>query len=524
MSLASATGSDRLIAGVESLSKRDSRTGLILAAVLAAILGAPAYAQPLSRSVYDAGISASSGTFILNGQVPYRDFWLLYGPLAGYISAAVIWLTGQNLTAFLTVGYVVLILTAVVGQRLICHRVGVLPSAAIAACAAALPLVDFGLGLSSWSVSMLFGLAAIWVASRGGRYSDLLAGLLLGLAVLARLDLGAYAAIAMLIAFRRVRPILMSVVVLLPLALVLLSIVPWSALFEQLVWYPVVGQRAFRSLPAPSLWAEGLATSPRSWLLYWGPVLVILGAIATRLRGRRFEPGETALLALAILCRLQTLSRADDWHSAQAAVPALLLLAFIFAGKHRAPTRLALGVGAGLLISLAGMSALWLGAPPDEYGRALRAASSLVMAHTKPGEPIFVGELTNRYTLLNPLMGYYLADRPAGVRDTMYNPGVTTTQATQQRMVDDLVANNVRFLLLDRQWAGCYEPSNDSRIPGVSVLDAAIARDYREVADFGALVVLARRDVDLPPIDTTGQFVAPNPARGGIVTCPDMVP
>ena len=189
-----------------------------------------------------------------------------------------------------------------------------------------------------------------------------------------------------------------------------------------------------------------------------------------------------------------------------------------------APTRIVLGLAGALLVGFASVTFLWLVAPADDYGAALRAAASIVRTHTRPGERIFVGETSNRYALVNPMLAYSLADRPAGVRDTMYNPGITTTEATQRRMVDDLRANDVRFLLLDARWSGCYETSNQSRIPGSTLLDAAIAREYRAVADFGAVVVMARRDVDVPPIAPGVQLAPTPPNDDGILRCPGEQP
>ena len=71
--------------------------------------------------------------------------------------------------------------------------------------------------------------------------------------------------------------------------------------------------------------------------------------------------------------------------------------------------------------------------PVDPYDAALTAAVDLVRLRTGANEPIFVGEFRTGHALLNPLLAYYLADRPPGVRNTMYNPGITTRAETQQR-------------------------------------------------------------------------------------------
>ena len=178
-------------------------------------------------------------------------------------------------------------------------------------------------------------------------------------------------------------------------------------------------------------------------------------------------PTDLALLILAVLCRLQTLGRADTAHDAQAAVPAILLAAYALSGVGSRAGRYAIALGAAVFIALAALPLVWLVQPTDPYDRALRSAVAEVRARTGPDKPIFAGEVRNRHAFLNPLLAYYLADRPPGVRDTMYNPGVTTTDPTQQRMVDDLQRNRVRYLILDARYADCYETWNlvGNRVP-----------------------------------------------------------
>ena len=80
-------------------------------------------------------------------------------------------------------------------------------------------------------------------------------GLILGLAVLARQDLGAYGLIAVIASSRSLRPLAGAAIILVPAAVALLLLVPASALFDQLVWDPLVGTREFRGLPGPALTA-----------------------------------------------------------------------------------------------------------------------------------------------------------------------------------------------------------------------------------------------------------------------------
>ena len=129
------------------------------------------------------------------------------------------------------------------------------------------------------------------------------------------------------------------------------------------------------------------------------------------------------------------------------------------------------------------------------YDRTLIATSDWVRAATNPEDRIFVGLTSHRYTVLTPLIVYYLADRGPGVRDTMFNPGVTNTDRGQTRMVGDLERTAAPYLVLDRPTSGLSEPYNDSRIPGSTLLDDYITAHYHTVCDLGSLVIQARNDL-----------------------------
>ena len=100
----------------------------------------------------------------------------------------------------------------------------------------------------------------------------------------------------------------------------------------------------------------------------------------------------------------------------------------------------------------------------------------------------------------------------------MYNSGVTNTAATQTRMVADLAANHVRFLILDVGFATCFEASNESRIAGSSTLDQAIKADYSVVANFGAVVVMGLRG-SVSSVVAPSLWVAPGLVTGGPIEC-----
>ena len=122
----------------------------------------------------------------------------------------------------------------------------------------------------------------------------------------------------------------------------------------------------------------------------------------------------------------------------------------------------------------------------------MQRSIEVVRSATGPDDAILVGLAAHRHTLMNPIVAYYLADRRPGSRWTMYNPGVTNTDATQAAMVTDLEVTRTNVMILDVAVANEFEYSNDSRLAGSTILDVYIAAHFRTWCDFGAVLVAVR--------------------------------
>lgn len=251
------------------------RQWTVMSALVAGFVAAADLAAPVTTALYDAGITASAGTFILHGRLPYRDFWLLYGPLGGYLTAALTAVFGNELVVLRLAGLALVMATAAVACRLVSDLAPGFRGFAVSFVAAVVPVYHTGLELSPWMLAMFLGLLAIAVAQSAKRRDLVLAGALVGVAVLARLDLGAYALAAVIVSSRSLRPVIGAVAVTLPVAVIFLLLVPVPSLAEQLLWYPLVGPRIYRGLPAPEPFALFTSGATLSWLLYWIPIGLI---------------------------------------------------------------------------------------------------------------------------------------------------------------------------------------------------------------------------------------------------------
>jgi hypothetical protein len=481
----------------------------ILVGLLAAIAVSPNLLVALST--YDGGLSSSAGTFLLHGALPYRDFWWLYGPASPVLAAVATAVTGPSILFLRLLGIVALGVQAAVGYALIRSTAPHVVAAVVSIGATAATTFILGVELTAWTLAVTLALAGLLARQQG---HDRLSGVLIGLAFLGRLDIGVYALAAAIVLPRRRQVILAFGVVAVPFAAIALLTTTLPDLIQQLIWFPLIGTRQFRYVPAPKV--EDALSLLLFTTLVLIPKLAVLASAAGCLIRRPRVLSIVPMIVFAALCQLQTVSRGDIYHQADAAFPGLILLGMV-AGPSaiRSRTRLpravaylrlsqfaALATTVMLCLIFGSFSILRMetgSLPPGE--QALVAGVRTIVANTTRDEPIFVGLTANRITLLNPMLVYYLADRRAAVWATMFNPGVTNTDATQARMVEELKARPASLIYLDDAWAESLEETNDSAIPGSTILDTYLASAYVAVCDFAEVRIVA------------------TPERAGSITC-----
>jgi hypothetical protein len=438
-------------------------------------------------NAYDGAISASSATMTLHGLVPYRDYWLLYGPLSGFLLAPPTAVFGPSILLIRLAGLGAIGLTALCAYLIAARTTVPFAATLIALCAALLAPSVMGLELTAWSFAMALSLVALYL--RLDDRSPVLVGVLVGLVFLTRLDMGGYLLLACLILPRRHGLLGGFALIAIPFGLAVLATTPLPSVVQQLIWYPIVGPRQFRGIPG-----MGALISPTEAALLTIPlVLVARGAILAaivRVVTVRLPRSGVALLVFALACQLQTIGRGDAQHLALASAPAFLLFSF-WIGPSVAARRV-LAVVAAVCLGIATFEFVGNSLPNAAYDSAVSRSVGVVDVVTDRDQPIFVGLTSNRFTFDNPLLVYYLADRAAGTSVTMYNPGVTNTDAMQAVMVGQLDRSGTDVLVLDDLWADHFEPQNDSRIPGSTILDAYISTNFRVLCDFGDLWVEVR--------------------------------
>lgn len=320
-------------------------------------------------NTYDEGIILVGAERALDGEVPYRDFWTMYGPASFYLTAALYKLFGVSDLAVRAVG--ILAKTAIAGLSF--HLAGRFVSRSLAM-ATALVVLGILIFVRQDAFPLFPALAlsmgALVLAERGasGRRSRLfVAGMLTGLATAFRHDIGAYGAaanalgiaIAVLLARPATPPrsavaiagsrialyVAGIVTVFAPIAAMLLSTVPLADLHQNLIHIPSVIYPKVRSLAFPFIGNVFDPTQRRYPLTEYAvyvPFIAVIWAVAIERRragtaARRSnatpeaaEDGGILLALLTLTCGLfiiKGLVRVSTLHMVQSLTLSAIILA-----------------------------------------------------------------------------------------------------------------------------------------------------------------------------------------------------
>lgn len=515
---------------------------LLISTVLVAIgIVANRYLLRAPLNVYDEGIILVGAQRVLDGDVPYADFWSMYPPGPFYLLAGLFAIFGESVTVE---RWADLVVRSLLPVALFWAVRGIGSSSLAGVCAWVLGLAWLGaFTFPSYPIyaAILLIVASITAFHRFAKsgtegsppaHGTLVVAGVLGVAgACFRHDFGipylGALVIAVALVHGRERPwtrrtvlslaggiLTPGLVVALPFCI---SAGP-ATVFADLITTPARIMPAYRWLPYPPL----LPLDGARIGFYLQPAVVILGlvaAIAFRIWPRTRTPAHATLLLAAVFgcCLLnQARVRSDSVHL----LPCILAACLVGPGLagccwrlgRRWWSRLLLrSAGGGLIAMLAALAWNPLGQGwehlstgwtdlPEAGGRAGRAAISgslrqtvaAIQAQTAAGEAIHVGVSNHDHLVINHVALYFLADRPSASPWHELHPGITTEAPTQEAIIAALDTKAVRLLVLTP--SGSSEPNQSSVDSKVDLLDAYRARHYHRTQRFGPYEIWLRQD------------------------------
>ncbi|MDQ1435716.1 MAG: hypothetical protein QOF59_2532 [Actinomycetota bacterium] len=485
---------------------------------------------------------------VLKGALPNRDFLHLYGPGSLWALAGVFKVFGVSVISERAVGLVQQ-LAIVFGVYALARRWG-RTLAVTAAVTSALIIIPFGFTALAWVGGV--GLAVCGLAAgiearastdeRRARRWAVLGGVLLGLAVLFRLDLALGVGISTIALVRgmpktRAHRLYAGLGAGLAPYLIQLATAGPGHSIQGMVIEPVFKLRGGRGLPIPPAWTQfdgflqrAGALAQISWpfpaparpqqLFFW--FFMLLGAVAFVLgqgwQATRRRPNSVSARTLFVIGVFglgilpQALQRVDSGHFAwvSCVVFAFVPIALFEAVRHHAPQiparRVTLASGVVMLVVLAFVIPAFTIQTYGDYslqtfgihrasyavrhnGRVFyygkpdrAAAANMVVAAaariSKPGQRLFVGPVNLRKTPYSDAYLYFLL--PDLVPATYYIE-MDPFDVTTSRLPQDLESADV--VILSKIWDDWTEPNDSSKV-GPATTQQVLERDFCHVGTY----------------------------------------
>jgi hypothetical protein len=453
--------------------------------------------------LHDEGLVLQAAARVADGDWPYRDFWWNYGPGQPLLLAALEPLTGGPSLLVWRLLWVVEVATAGLLVFLLVRRAAALPWALAAWAAALFLLVAARLPHPHVAVTVLALAALLLVRTRPA-----VAGLLAGIAVFFRPELGVFVVAAVVLAAgwsgaRRALAVasVSSLLLLLPFIVVGGP----GRFLGQTIGFDLSDQHLQR-LPLAGSPPAGAGLIDR--LHYRLPlVLIVAAAVAIALvlfsAARKGASGET--LGLALLATggaAYLLGRADLFHLVPlaAVAPALLALAATAEGRPSIAPWVCAAALALLLVDgvTRRIDILDTAAPtarvPGPAGDGVRTDPATAAALARigalldrdaPGVPIWVANARHDRVTSGATLAYVILDRRNATRYDVMQPGVVTERGVQQEIARDLTRRRAPVV----RWLGAAgalrEDSAAGRMSGSKLLDGFLARRLRVFATVG---------------------------------------
>ncbi|MBN1872974.1 MAG: glycosyltransferase family 39 protein [Anaerolineae bacterium] len=509
-----------------------------------------------AANLYDEGLVLTNAERIRAGEIPYRDFWTMYGPGYFYALAGLFSLVSPTIFVarlFDTILRFLLTLEVYLLARTMTSRwVALIPYAFVTFWLATIRFYSY----PAFPATGALLLAALSLTGylRDGRSRWLfLSGMALGLTALLRLDFGGYGAFGFSLALalfelrksaaagdagpsRLLRllkvEMLMAagaLLVALPLYVYLLLASGFATVYYDLIVFPATVFRAVRHLPVlPLLPDFGRLTGGQwnDWLRLYFPLTIYAIAILVSLHWlvlRRVSPSDPrfvvgglflALTGTGLGLVVKALSRYHDLHVLPTTICAVILataLGYRIPGKFWQNAPFKIGFAGLAFLFLTGpyvahfsmLATRGSTAPAVCYSQQARAGCVLISqdqervthylrANTRPDEYVFIGNSRHDLIFINDLLLYFLIDRRSPTKYTELHPGLATTLPVQQVIANDLAEKDVQWVVIMQGWES-GEPNASSMSSGVTFLDDYIREYYRPEITFGSYQVWRKR-------------------------------
>ncbi len=505
-------------------------------------------------NVYDEGLSLLGAQNVMGGMIPYRDFWTVYPPGNLYLDAALFQVFGSSVIVERVAGSIISFLTVVC----IFFTTKYITDLKYAVTSSILVIAVVMLSGPPEQAELLALVACVFLfrlRTFDRTRNVLILGLITGLSFVFRLDTSLYLFIALSVILVlcncsgtvsvsrpkgrlykavKVWGIYVSgiLIIAVPALILILHVVPLQDLIEQLIVFPRSIYGAFRSLPPPS----PFSASPLLRAFFYVPILVYtatvlwLGAQVVRRKTKLNEQAKPLFLLLfGVMLFIYGSVRIDIYHLAPTLVISVILFSWLIfsfiehmrhTSKRRTIQVITPAVNLAYLFTIMLVVAILLSSTltalnPVQQGlvaldvdrahgiyvsadvaRNLTDAIAFIQIHVPQNQTIFVGNMQHEQIFTNNVMFYYLAERASATKYYDLHPGVATTAAVQNHIINDITQRDTKYIVLwNSSTATSKEPNQSQYKSGVKNLDDFIRANFVQVKSYGDYTICVRNDV-----------------------------
>jgi hypothetical protein len=543
----------------------DKHPALIASIVLLGAFGL--YALDWRYSLSDWSFSLRGGkatigaTRLLGGEIPYRDFWTMYAPGQFYVLALLFRIFGTHLLVEIIAVSAVCAVAAVTVYLLVVNLTNrrLLGIACAGIFVGSTYDTAYFKRIGSYNLAILLvlivlNLLVLHFKTKQTKYL-VAAGLVLGVTMVFKHDVGGYTAIATVIGLvayhlvdsasrktgvrvlisRLVTYSASATVIVLPI-LIYFVILAGADMLQDLVIFPLTDFRFSRPESYPSLLPIGLYDESElmmmrnltSYVNFTVPfVLFLLGLPATVMAVLRRRPLYAALgvtLLTGFVLHYVAAHVQINTHIITMSIYASILGVIFYDlvepslrfKRRRLGNLLILALVGGWFLSLMAkpmydgwlkrryMTAeLELGrvsgfrVTPEE-AQVLSELSAYVDSRLPVGHNLYVGLHRHDAVIVNDIMIYFILDRPSLTRYQELHPAITDTAPIQSEMIEALEQDNAPLIVLKHMFPDDVldevKANFQENLPqvGATDLDNYIAQNYRRAQDFGPYSVWER--------------------------------
>lgn len=521
--------------------------------VLLASFSYLAVSMCIGFNIYDEAITLVGAKSILNGLIPYKDFWTIYAPGQFYLLAGIFYIFGSSLLVerILTVLIFSLFSTFI---YFFLKKHSNDEKALVLSLIITIIIGYTQLYARSLPLALLFIILSILFFNKylhtNNLYYVICSGLFAGLTTIFRHDLGIYLIFSISLTFllnyfinKRLKLTTAKIlwlqitmlylgiaIILAPVVIYFAINVPFTVLYEQLIYFPVSVFPEYRSIAKPipiiSVYGETIAGKIQSFwfsIVFYLPFIVYFFSVIAIIWNRKaknqnlennLETTNILLIIIGLLLYNQAIIRADFEHLFPTLTISFLLLPLLFSSFSKNKLKSIILTIIIIFIAIVPFTKkIFLFADshdetkyislkennlknikiPIDIALDYQAIMDFLEENSGEGERLFICNSRHDKIFLNDLMLYFALDRQPAVKYYELHPGLATAEIVQNEIIKELDKKSTYFIIIRKVDESELEKVS-SETEGSTALDSYIKNHYKIAKELGHYLIFIRKE------------------------------